>query len=167
MLKTLLELQGDSTDYIQDSQLANATKMVDQDVRDTLETLEGKGFVERTRLTDGFRAYVTAKGKQALRLTEPISTPKSAGDRAPGHCRFSRWYGGCSASARSHPEDSPAFWDRTLGDQGSYHESQRSRRGLCRQTGRERGKKVRLLRDGLSDRTASGDHGGACAFRRL
>jgi len=83
VLKTLLELQGDSTDYIQDSQLANATKMVDQDVRDWLETLEGKGFVERTRLTDGFSAYVTAKGKQALRLTEPISTPKSAGDRAP------------------------------------------------------------------------------------
>ena len=45
--------------------------MAVQDVRDWLETLEGKGFVERTRLTDGFSAYVTAKGKQALRLTEP------------------------------------------------------------------------------------------------
>ena len=51
-------------------------------MRDWLETLEGKGFVERTRLTDGFSAYVTAKGKQALRLTEPISTPKPAGESA-------------------------------------------------------------------------------------
>jgi len=83
VLKTLLELQGDSTDYIQDSQLANATKMLDQDVRDWLETLEGKGFVERTRLTDGFSVYVTAMGKQALRLTEPISSPKPAGEGAP------------------------------------------------------------------------------------
>src|SRR5271157_804367 len=83
VLKMLLDLQGDSKDYVEDSRLADATKMAVQDVRDWLETLEGKGFVERTRLTDGFSAYVTAKGKQALRLTEPISTPKSAGEGVP------------------------------------------------------------------------------------
>ena len=82
VLKTLADLQGDSTDYVDDARLAVATKMFVQDVRDWLETLEGKGFVERTRLTDGFSAYVTAKGKQALRLTEPISTPKPAGEGA-------------------------------------------------------------------------------------
>ena len=57
--------------------------MLVEDVRDWLETLEGKGFVERTRLTDGFSAYVTAKGKQALRLTEPIPSPKPPRDVAP------------------------------------------------------------------------------------
>ena len=72
VLKILRDLQGDSTDYVDDSRLAHATKMRVEDVRDWLETLEGKGFVERTRLTDGLSAYVTAKGKQALRLTEPI-----------------------------------------------------------------------------------------------
>ena len=34
-----------------------------------LETLEGKGFVERAKRNDGFSAYVTAKGKQVLGLT--------------------------------------------------------------------------------------------------
>src|SRR5271157_5739308 len=82
VLKTLLDLQGDSQDYVEDFRVAAPTKMAVQDVRDWLATLEDKGFVERTRLTDGFSAYVTAKGKQALRLTEPISTPKPAGDVA-------------------------------------------------------------------------------------
>src|SRR5271157_3306255 len=72
VLKSVADLQGSSTDYVDDSRLAVATKMFVEDVRDWLETLEGKGFVERTRLADGFSAYVTAKGKQALRLTEPI-----------------------------------------------------------------------------------------------
>ena len=82
VFKTLLELHGDSKDYVEDSRLADATKMAVQDVRDWLETLEGKGFVERTRLSNGFSAYVTAMGKQALRLTEPISSPKPAGHNA-------------------------------------------------------------------------------------
>ena len=72
VLKSVADLQGSSTDYVDDSRLAVATKMRVEDVRDWLETLEGNGFVERIRLTDGFSAYVTAKGKQALRLTEPI-----------------------------------------------------------------------------------------------
>jgi DNA-binding MarR family transcriptional regulator len=58
---------------VTDTRLAAATKMDVQDVRDWLETLEGKGFVERARRTDGFTAYVTARGKQALRMTEPIA----------------------------------------------------------------------------------------------
>ena len=82
VLKSLLDLQGDFSENVEDSCVAAATKMAVQDVRDWLEMLEGKGFVERTRLTDGFSAYVTA-GKQALRLTEPISSPKPGGEAAP------------------------------------------------------------------------------------
>ena len=54
VLKTLLDLQGDSQDYVEDFRVAAPTKMAVQDVRDWLATLEDKGFVERTRLTDGF-----------------------------------------------------------------------------------------------------------------
>src|SRR4051794_38623554 len=79
ILKTLLDLQGDSGGYVEDARLASAAKMFVQDVRDWLETLEGKGFVERARGTEGFSAYVTAKGKQALRMTEPISSLGGAG----------------------------------------------------------------------------------------
>ena len=83
VLKSVADLQGSSTDYVDDSRLAVATKIRVEDVRDWLEALEGKGFVERTRLTDGFSAYVTAKGKQALRSTEPIPSPKPPRDGAP------------------------------------------------------------------------------------
>jgi hypothetical protein len=83
VLKTLLDLQGDPNDYVDDARLAAVTKMFVPDVRDWLETLEGKGFVERARGTEGFSAYVTAKGKQALRLTEPIPKPNPAVEAAP------------------------------------------------------------------------------------
>ena len=82
VLKNLLDLQGDSGENVEDTKVAAATKMAVQDVRDWLETLEAKEFVERTRLTDRFSAYVTAKGKQALRMTEPIPSPKVAGEGA-------------------------------------------------------------------------------------
>src|SRR5271157_2780690 len=64
VLKSVADLQGSSTDYVDDSRLASATKMIVEDVRDWLEMLEGKGFVERARGTAGFSAYVTAKGRQ-------------------------------------------------------------------------------------------------------
>ena len=52
VLKTLKDLQGDSNDYVGDARLAAASKMVVDDVRDWLETLEGKRFVERVRLAE-------------------------------------------------------------------------------------------------------------------
>jgi len=76
VLKMLLELQGGSGENVEDFRVAAVTKMGIQDVRDWLEILEGKGFVERARLTEGFSAYVTAKGKLAIRMTEPIANPK-------------------------------------------------------------------------------------------
>ncbi len=68
----LREQQADAAGYVEDSHMAAATKMSVQDVRDWLETLEGKGFVERSRGTEGFSAYVTAKGKLELRGTPVI-----------------------------------------------------------------------------------------------
>ena len=49
VLKNLLDLQGDSGENVEDFRVAAVTKMGVQDVRDWLETLEGKGFVERAR----------------------------------------------------------------------------------------------------------------------
>ena len=47
VLKSLADLQGLSTENVDDARLAVATKMLVEDVRDWLETHEGKGFVER------------------------------------------------------------------------------------------------------------------------
>ncbi len=97
VLKLLRDLQGDSTDYVDDARLASATKMIVADLRDWLETLEGKGFVERAKGTAGISAYVTAKGKQALRLTEPIASSMSGTTVA----------GGSNVSVLSVPDSSP------------------------------------------------------------
>jgi hypothetical protein len=83
MLKALKDIQGDTNDYVDDARLAVATTMIVDDVRDLLEMLHGKEFVERTRLDEGFSAYITAKGRQALRLTEPVPTPTQVGEAGP------------------------------------------------------------------------------------
>ena len=49
-----------------DSRLAVATKMAVEDVRDWLETLEDKEFVERIRLIDGFSAASPPKASRLL-----------------------------------------------------------------------------------------------------
>jgi hypothetical protein len=108
VLKILRDLQGDSTDYVDDAHLAFGTKMSVEDVRDWLEILEGKGFVERALGTAGFSAYLTAKGKQALRLTEPIPIPKPAGDPASFNAAPLGGTGGSFDLARSRPESSRA-----------------------------------------------------------
>jgi formylglycine-generating enzyme required for sulfatase activity len=69
ILKKILDLPKNSAGYVEDTQIAKASKIPLQDVRDWLETLDGKGFVERAKGIEGFSAYSTAKGKQALGLT--------------------------------------------------------------------------------------------------
>ncbi len=78
VLTTLRDLQGDMSGYVEDSRIAVESKMQVSDVRDWLETLESKGLVERARRTEGFSAYVTAKGKQTLRMSEPLPKANSA-----------------------------------------------------------------------------------------
>ncbi len=66
-LKSLLDIQGDSGKNVEDKQVATATNIAVQDVRDWLETLEGKASVQRTRMTNGFSVFVIAKSMPVLR----------------------------------------------------------------------------------------------------
>ena len=54
---------------------AAATKMLVQDVRDWLETLEGKGFVERARGTGGVPRLCNGQGKTGIEADR--SNPES------------------------------------------------------------------------------------------
>ena len=81
VLRTLRDLQGDTKEDILADRLAAAAKMFQDDVKDWLETLGGKGYVKRTLGTEGISASITALGKQELRLIEPIPkthSPKQA-----------------------------------------------------------------------------------------
>jgi transcription initiation factor IIE alpha subunit len=68
VLQAVRDLEGESTDYVDDAQVAERTRMALDDVRDWLELLEGQRCIERTWTGTGVSAYVTAKGKQTLRL---------------------------------------------------------------------------------------------------
>ena len=75
IVQTIMNSPKDSAGYVADTQIATASKISVQDVQNWLETLEGKGFVQRAKIIGGFKAHVTAKGKLALGLgsTDQVS----------------------------------------------------------------------------------------------
>ena len=73
VLNTILrEGRAESAGYVTDSQIAHISSLTIEEVRDCLETLEGKECVQRSRGQNGFSAYITAKGCQELRLSLPV-----------------------------------------------------------------------------------------------
>src|SRR5271166_6762972 len=73
ILQIIVDSPTNSAGYVEDTRIAIASKIELPDVQNWLETLESKGFVERAKQIGGFSAYVTAKGKQALRSTDQVS----------------------------------------------------------------------------------------------
>jgi len=75
IVQTIVNSPKDSAGYVEDTQIAKISKISVQDVQNWLETLEGKGFVEQAKRTDGFSALLTAKGAQApsLSSTDEVS----------------------------------------------------------------------------------------------
>src|SRR5271166_560859 len=69
---------------VADSRIALIDNMDVQDVRDTLKSLGDKGFVDLIREKDGLSASATPKGRQALRLVEPIESTSVDGEKARG-----------------------------------------------------------------------------------
>ncbi len=77
VLQAILNLPKDDAGYVTDTQVAQNTQIALKDVRDWIETLEGQGFVEVVRATDGLRALITAEGRLALGLYQPFGTAAS------------------------------------------------------------------------------------------
>ncbi|MGC1717677.1 MAG: hypothetical protein WA746_01700, partial [Isosphaeraceae bacterium] len=59
--------------YVEDSKIAEIAHLPIEEVRDCLEILEAKECVERSPIVGGYSAYITAKGRQELRLSQVIS----------------------------------------------------------------------------------------------
>jgi formylglycine-generating enzyme required for sulfatase activity len=59
--------------YVDDSRIADFASLSIEEVRDCLETLEGKECVQRSLGVHGYSAYITAKGRQELRRSPDIS----------------------------------------------------------------------------------------------
>jgi hypothetical protein len=80
ILHAILREQGEeSAGYVDDSKIAEISQLSVEEVRDCLETLEEKEFVQRSLGVHGYSAYITAKGRQELRRSPVISSEERAG----------------------------------------------------------------------------------------
>jgi hypothetical protein len=77
VLQAIQEAQGDTSGFIGDSRIAESTKISLQDMRDWLLTLDNDEYVDLARNENGMSAAVTAKGRLALGLFQPFTTPST------------------------------------------------------------------------------------------
>ena len=73
LLHAIVREQGKAqAGYVDDSKIAEIAYLSIEEVRDCLETLEGKECVQRSVGVGGHSAYITAKGRQELRRSQVI-----------------------------------------------------------------------------------------------
>ena len=73
VLHAILRDQGSSqAGYVEDSKIAEIAFLSIDEVRDCLESLEEKEYVQRSVGVGGHSAYITAKGRQELRRSKVI-----------------------------------------------------------------------------------------------
>ena len=74
LLHAILREQGEAqAGYVEDSKIAEIAYLSIEEVRDYLETLEGKECVQRSIGVGGHSAYITAKGRLELRRSPVIN----------------------------------------------------------------------------------------------
>ncbi len=84
VLQAIIDLPADPADFVTDSQVAQKTQIATGDVRDWIETLEGEGYVNVARTSNGLSASITAQGKLILKQFQPIGTmPPLANPASP------------------------------------------------------------------------------------
>jgi len=75
VLQALLDAQGETSAFIEDSRIAQATNISPRDIRDWLLTLDHDELVDLALTENGMSASGTAKGRLALGLYRPFPTP--------------------------------------------------------------------------------------------
>ena len=84
VLHSILSEDGaDPAGYVSDSLIARATRLPLDEVRDCLETLEGKEYVQRALGVGGQSAYITARGRQELRRSRAVGDVEGQDPAAP------------------------------------------------------------------------------------
>ena len=76
VLQAILNAQGETSTYIDDSKLAQATQIAMSDMRNWLLTLDQEEYVDLALTNNGLSASITPKGRLTLGLFRPLpSTP--------------------------------------------------------------------------------------------
>jgi hypothetical protein len=74
VLQAILDAQGESQAFVEDSRIAQATKIALRDTRDWFLTLDHDECIDLALTENGLRAAVTPKGRLALGLYRPFPT---------------------------------------------------------------------------------------------
>ena len=83
VLQAILNAQGETSNYIEDSGLAQATRIALSDMRNWLLTLDQEEYVDLGLTNNGLSASITPKGRLTLGLFHPLpSTPAPAPSRS-------------------------------------------------------------------------------------
>jgi eukaryotic-like serine/threonine-protein kinase len=84
VLHAILREQGEAqAGYVADSLIAQICDLRIDEVRDSLEAMEGEGYVERSIGVSGHSAYITARGRQELRRSQVIGNDRGGEIKAP------------------------------------------------------------------------------------
>ena len=76
VLQAIQNAQGETSNYIDDSKLAQATQIAMSDMRNWLLTLDQEEYIDLTLTNNGLSASITPKGRLTLGLFRPLpSTP--------------------------------------------------------------------------------------------
>ena len=75
VLQAILDAQGDTGTFIEDTRICQATRISLRDMRDWFLTLDNDELVDLALTETGMSASVTAKGRLALGLYRPFPTP--------------------------------------------------------------------------------------------
>ena len=76
VLQAIQNAQGETSNYIDDSKLTQATQIAMSDMRNWLLTLDQEEYIDLTLTNNGLSASITPKGRLTLGLFRPLpSTP--------------------------------------------------------------------------------------------
>jgi uncharacterized caspase-like protein len=87
VLQAILDSQGDSAAFIEDSKIAQATQISLRDMRDWFLTLDQDDYVDLALTEGGLKASVTAKGRLSLGLYRPFPTQAAPSSPEPARSR--------------------------------------------------------------------------------
>ena len=87
VLRAILDAQGDTQVFVEDSRAAQVTQISLRDMRDWFLTLDQDEYVDLALTEGGLKASVTAKGRLALGLYRPFPTPTKPPTPEPARSR--------------------------------------------------------------------------------
>lgn len=87
VLQVILDAQGDSQGFIDDTLVAQKTQISLRDTRDYLLTLDQNEYIDLALAESGLKAAVNARGRLALGLYQPFPTTTAPSPPSPSRSR--------------------------------------------------------------------------------